>query len=140
MVLPIALLIMVFMEIPQMNITDNDGVEIDDNKKMKREVVINTIMMFLVVGIFIVLILLIVTKYRTLFWIITIFAIPGYLQNFADAYISVGIIGTIVNTNNCEKLSQKERVAINSFAYIIWLLGLFKFYDFIFKKINNWLY
>lgn len=34
LVLPIALLIMVFMEIPQMNITDNDGVEIDDNKKM----------------------------------------------------------------------------------------------------------
>lgn len=137
LVLPIALLIMVFMEIPQRNITDNDGVEIDDNKKMKREVVINTIMMFLVVGIFIVLIVLIVTKYRTLFWIITLFAIPGYLQNFTDAYISVGIIGTIVNTNNCEKLSQKERVAINSFAYIIWFLGLFKFYDFIFEKINN---
>jgi hypothetical protein len=36
LVLPIALLIMVFMEVPQRSITDNDGVEIDDNKKLKR--------------------------------------------------------------------------------------------------------
>lgn len=137
LVLPIALLIMVFMEIPRRSITDNDGVEIDDHKKPKHEIVINTIMLFLVGGIFIGLIVLVVTKYRTLLWIITLFAIPGYLQNFTNAYISVGIIRTIVNTNSCEKLSQKERAAINSFAYIIWFLGLFKFYDFIFEKINN---
>lgn len=55
LVLPIALLIMAFMEISQRSITDNERVEIDDNKKLKREVVINTIMLFLVVGIFIVL-------------------------------------------------------------------------------------
>lgn len=86
-----------------MSITDNAGVEIDDNKKTKkpkREIFINTIMLFFVGGIFIGLIVLIVTKYRTLFWIIKLFAILGYLQNITDAYISVGIIRTIVNTNN----------------------------------------
>lgn len=140
LVLPIASLIMVFMEIPWGSITDNAGVEIDDNKKPKkpkREIAINTIMLLFVGGIFIGLTVLIVTKYRTLFWIITLFAIPGYLQNFTDAYISVGIIRTIVNTNNCEKLSQKEQAAIISFSYIIWFWGSLKFYDLIFEKINN---
>lgn len=37
LVLPIALLIMVFMEVPQRSITDNDGVEIDDNSNFALE-------------------------------------------------------------------------------------------------------
>lgn len=134
MVLPIALLITVFTEIPRRSITDNDGVEIDENKKPKREIVINTIMLFLVGGILIGLIVLIIMKYRTLYWIITLFAIPVYLQYFTDAYISVGIIRTIVNTNSCEKLSQKERAAINSFAYIIWFWAYLSFMILFLKK------
>lgn len=58
-------------------------------------------------------------------WVIFAFAIPVYLKQAVEAYASVGIIRNVVTSTQKNKLSYREKVAIEVVAYIVWLWGLY---------------
>lgn len=119
-VLPIALLLNIFLDPPIEIVKQSTDSSTDMYSSTdKCKTTINTIFTILVIILVIVGRGFIIIRFRFLKWIIILLAISGYVQNFIDAYVSVSIIGKIVNSDNKSKMSKRERNAINSSAYIV---------------------
>lgn len=140
-VMPISLLISLFL-IEK----DNEWQDEDDKKENRGNYIsepnwhkwLKVLLMVCITGLFIVALILIYTKYKSLSWILIVFALPVYMENVTGAYVSVGIVGNIIKSTNSEKLSKKECVAIETLAYAIWFLGLFDFFDFLIGKLQTY--
>ncbi len=134
LVLPLALILNIFVYLPKELVKQSVDSTISSGNKVKinkERVIINTMIVIVEIMLVIGIIYLSFTRVRALSWIIVILAIPGYIDNFTDAYVSVGIIGTLINSDDNNKMSNRERNAITSFAYVIWFFGYLKFFDYI---------
>ncbi len=132
LVLPLALILNIFVYLPKELVKQSVDSTISSGNKVKinkERVIINTMIVIVEIMLVIGIIYLSFKRVRALSWIIVILAIPGYIDNFTDAYVSVGIIGTLINSDDNNKMSNRERNAITSFAYVIWFFGYLKFFD-----------
>lgn len=135
-ILPIVLLMSIFVDPPIEIVKQDDESHDDSNNSIdKSKAIINAILIIFMIILLIAGSGLIIIKFSFLKWVITLLAISGYVQNFIDAYVSVGIIGRIVNSDDKNKMSKRERSAINSSAYIVWFFGFLKLYDFVMDKL-----
>lgn len=67
------------------------------------------------------------TKYKELSWLFFVFGMPAYLEHVLGTYISLGILGNVINSKDSGKMSARELAAIETLAYAIWFLGIYNF-------------
>lgn len=103
-----------------------DSATTQTEETSKLESVISVIKLLLTLAIFIGGIVLVLFKYKTMAWIIMLFTIPAYLSRAAGTYASIGIIGRVVQFEKTEKLSVRECWAIETVAYTLYLLDMYK--------------
>ncbi len=77
---------------------------------------------------------LIVINIKKLYWLIIFIGVPVYLERITGIYQSFGIVEKVVKSNDNGKLSFREQVAIETLAYALWFLGVFKIFE---KIIEN---
>ncbi len=70
-------------------------------------------------------------------WILIACAFPVYIQNIIEAYISIGIVRDVISVPQKEKLSIREKNAIGTVAYIVWLCGVFNIFEKILDKVEK---
>lgn len=85
--------------------------------------------MFSALIVFILGIIIIVIKYKRLYWIIFFLGVPMYLERITGTYISLGIVGEVVRSRGSGQLSFRERTAIKTLAYVLWFCGTFHFWE-----------
>lgn len=68
-------------------------------------------------------------------WIFTVVSIPLYLEYITGAYVSVNILGNVIKENSHDKLSTREKKAIEIIAFVIWYLGNTNLYNWVEKII-----
>ena len=94
---------------------------------------------WLLIGSLIVLLIIgIVALWTSLFeyiWIFTVVSTPLYLEYITGAYVSVNILGNVIKENSHDKLSTREKNAIEIIAYVIWYLGNTNLYNWVEKNI-----
>ena len=116
------------------NDTESEGAENKNNtsdweKKVKYAIVISAIALFVVGIVFIIL------NMKKLYWLILFLGLPTYLERITGTYQSFGIVEKVVKSSDTEKLSFKERTAINTLAYALWFLGLYQIFEKVIEEI-----
>ena len=120
---PISLLLSVFV---YQNEKTSDSVPTQGKETTKQESVIRTIGLVVTLAIFITGVILISFKYKSLAWICIAIGMPMYLGRVAGTYVSVGIIGRVVRSEKADKLSVREHWAIETVAYTLFFLDVYK--------------
>ena len=67
-------------------------------------------------------ILVISFKYVSLAWVCLIVSFPLLMSHVTDSYLSVGIIKNIVQSEKKDKLSTRERLAVQAISYALYYL------------------
>lgn len=118
----ISLLSSFFLPLNQENTDISSGTK----EKNKLKSAIATIELIAIITIFIGFFALVVFRYKSYIWIFTIVGIPMYLGIISNAYLSIGIIGKVVQLEKTDNLSVREYWAINTVAYTVFFLDLYK--------------
>lgn len=92
----------------------------------KQESAIQTIGWLITFAIFITGIILVNFKYKSLAWICIAVAMPIYLGRVVGTYVSIGIIGKVVQSKKPDKLSVREHWAIETVAYTLFFVDVYK--------------
>lgn len=116
------------------NDTESEGAENKNNtsdweKKVKNAIVISAIALFVVGIMFIIL------NMKKLYWLILFLGLPTYLERITGTYQSFSIVEKVVKSSDTEKLSFKERTAINTLAYALCFLGLYQIFEKVIEEI-----
>lgn len=72
---------------------------------------------------------------KKLYWLILFLGLPTYLERITGTYQSFGIVEKVVKSSDNEKLSFKERTAINTLAYALWFWGLYQMFEKAIEKV-----
>ena len=120
---PISLLLSVFVYKDEKS---EDSVPVQKEETTKQESVIRTIGLIVTLAIFLAGVILVNFKYKSLAWICIAVGMPMYLGRVAGTYVSVGIIGKVVRSEKTDKLSVREHWAIETVAYTLFFLDVYK--------------
>ena len=120
---PISLLLSVFVYKDEKS---GDSVPTQKEETTKQESVIRTIGLIVTLAIFLTGVILVNFKYKSLAWICIAVGMPMYLGRVAGTYVSVGIIGKVVRSEKADKLSVREHWAIETVAYTLFFLDVYK--------------
>ena len=97
-----------------------------DQDITKQQFIIRMIGWLVAFAIFMTGVILANFKYKSLAWICIAIAMPMYLGRVAGTYVSVGIIGNVVRSKKIDKLSVREHWAIETVAYTLFFLDVYK--------------
>lgn len=98
----------------------------NEDKTSKLESVITIITVLITIATMIGGLLIIIFKYENLRWIIALVTIPLYLSHIVSAYSSVGIVRKVVQLESKDRLSVRENWAIQTIAYLLFLIDVYK--------------
>ena len=79
--------------------------------------------------VFVLGVIIIVIKYKRLYWTIFFLGVPVCLEQITGTYISLGIVGEVVRSKDNSQLSFREQAAIKTLAYVLWFCGIFHFWE-----------
>lgn len=116
------------------NDTEKERTENKDNsssweEKVKYAIVISAIALYIIGIVFVIF------NMKKLYWLILFLGLPTYLERITGTYQSFGIVEKVVKSSDNEKLSFKERTAINTLAYALWFWGLYQMFEKAIEKI-----
>lgn len=116
------------------NDTEKERTENKDNsssweEKVKYAIVISAIALYIIGIVFVIF------NMKKLYWLILFLGLPTYLERITGTYQSFGIVEKVVKSSDNEKLSFKERTAINTLAYALWFFGLYQMFEKAIEKI-----
>ncbi|MBQ9988848.1 MAG: hypothetical protein IJP30_03845 [Clostridia bacterium] len=120
---PISLLLSVFFYQDEKKGDSNPS---QGTKRTKQESTIRTIGLIVTLIIILAGLILVQFKHKGLVWIYIAVGMPMYLSRLAGTYVSVGIIGKVVRSEKTDKLSVREHWAIETVAYTLFFLDVYK--------------
>ena len=114
--------------------TDQDTTILEQSKQPWEKkidwLLIGSLIVLLIIGI-----VALWTSLSEYIWIFTVVSIPLYLEYVTGAYVSVNILGNVIKENSYDKLSIREKKAIETIAYVIWYLGNTNLYNWVERNI-----
>ena len=66
---------------------------------------------------------------KTMFWLLVIICLPGFLQQFIGVLYSFGIVGNVIKLKEKGRLSSEEKSALSILAFVICFLGEYNFFE-----------
>lgn len=66
---------------------------------------------------------------KTMFWLLVIICLPGFLQQFIGVLYSFGIVGNVIKLKEKGSLSSEEKSALSILAFVICFLGEYNFFE-----------
>lgn len=122
----ISLLLSLFLPLFLPSNQENTDISLSTKEKNKLKSTIGIIELIATITIFLGLFALVFLKYKSYIWVFRFISIPMYLGIISSTYLSIGIIGKVVQLEKTDNLSAREYWAINSVAYTVFFLDLYK--------------
>lgn len=140
-VFPIALITTLMLNVKDKDLTKRIDKETNESKTMERRALEKRINLFLLISVLLLFILFIVilwTVFLKYLWIVFVFSIPLYLRYLAGASIAIGTLGNIIRSTEKSTMSARERLSIQTIAYVAWFLSMLKPYEKLWGIINRY--
>lgn len=141
LVFPIALITTLVVSAKDKDLPERIDKETDESKAMERTALEKRINLFLLISVLLLFILFIVilwTVFPKYLWILFVFSIPLYLRYLAGASIAIGTLGNIIKSSEKSIMSERERLSIQTIAYVAWFLSMLKPYEKLWGIINQY--
>ena len=126
---PIWLIAMVVLSFKRNSLKKDKSQAINEAKKSQKEPltqwekIIYTLFGIIVIVLFLAIICFVFAEFSRFKWVLFALAIPVYLQYLAGVCLAIGTLGSVVNSKDNKRLSVKENFAIQTVAYIVWVLS-----------------